>query len=75
LNESLRESGSGFNVPQSFFVFASHQGYEFMLLELRENDPDPPVWLYQEGEPNPVPKWTSFSEFLQSALDATLGPN
>jgi hypothetical protein len=70
--ESLRESNSSFQLSKSFFVFGSHQGYEFMLLELRPNNEDPPVWIYSEGAKIPVQKWPGFSMYLQAVCVETV---
>jgi len=73
--ESLSESNSSFKLTKSFFVFASHQGYEFLLLELRENDQDPPVWICHEGDQQPVRKWPTFSAYLENVFDQTVRLN
>ncbi len=60
--ELLVESGIKFKLPNNAYVFAMHQGYQFMYF-LCGDDDDPEVWYFHEGNKEPQIKWTSFSEF------------
>lgn len=67
-SELLEEDQSDFKLAETDFVFASHQGYEFMYFSLSEND-DPSVYYYIEGAKLPHKKWERFSEFLIQSVD------
>jgi hypothetical protein len=68
--ELLDEINSSFKLLESDFVFAIHQGYQFMYFDVAELSSDPPVYYYMEGEDGPEKKWESFSKFmLKSAED------
>ena len=49
------------------FVFAVHQGYEFLYFTTGESD-DPPVKRYIEDDCGPVQVSSSFSEWLRRAV-------
>ena len=64
--ELLVESDSKFSLPPECFVFAMHQGYQFMYF-LCDGNEDPEVLYYLEGEKEPYLKWQSFSQFTDVA--------
>ncbi len=66
--ELLEEDRSDFKLSQNDFIFASHQGYQFMYFHLNEND-DPPIFYYDEGEKYPYQKWDKFSDFITESVD------
>lgn len=51
--------------PDQWFVFATHQGYQFYYFR----DGDPRVYLHSEEEQNPFYIWDSFAARLESALE------
>ncbi|AJQ96213.1 SMI1/KNR4 family protein [Gynuella sunshinyii] len=65
--ELLEDSGSEYILPENAFVFAMHQGYQFMYFICDGHD-DPEVWYYIEDEPMPVVKWKSFSDFIHESV-------
>lgn len=65
----LKEDQSSFQLTPSDFVFACHQGYQFMFMPLSDLDNDPPVYYYMEGSEGPVKRWEHFSEFLLNAVE------
>ena len=67
-NELLEEDQSNFKLAETDFVFASHQGYQFMYFSLCENA-DPSVYYYIEGAKLPHKKWERFSEFLIQSVE------
>ena len=66
--ELLEEDNAEFKLPEHVFVFASHQGYQYMYFDLADNMDDPPVYYYLEGSGAPEKKWDSFSRFLLTYL-------
>jgi hypothetical protein len=73
----IAEAGTAYRLPKEAFVFAMHQGYSFLFLHTMF--PDPPVWLYVEGDKKPKEVASSFSGWLretvseESQLKAELG--
>jgi len=67
--ELLKEDESSFSLSETDFVFACHQGYQFMYIPLSELEPDPPVFYYMEGMGYPMKKWDHFSDFLLKAVE------
>jgi hypothetical protein len=63
--ELLEEDQSNFLLPKNSFVFAMHQGYQFMYFICNESS-DPEVWYYFEGDKEPKVKWKSFSDFIRN---------
>lgn len=61
--ELLEESGCNYKLPNNSFVFAMHQGYQFMYFICDGNN-DPEVWYYLEGDMEPYVEWKSFSDFI-----------
>jgi hypothetical protein len=45
----LEESGVGFRLDRTDFVFVGHQGYGFLFFNVADS-PDPPVFLLVEDE-------------------------
>jgi hypothetical protein len=67
--ELLEEDGSEFVLTGNHFVFAHHQGYQFMYFDLQEGSDDPAVYHYMEGK-SPVKICERFSTYLlQSVRD------
>lgn len=64
----LDEDNSDFELSTSDFVFALHQGYQFMYFSVVEDVDDPPVYYYMEGAEASHKKWASFSEFLLKSV-------
>ncbi len=67
--ELLKEDESSFSLSETDFVFACHQGYQFMYMPLSDLEPDPPVFYYMEGMGYPMKKWDHFSDFLLKAVE------
>lgn len=67
-NDLLNDDNSDFKLKETDFVFASHQGYQFMYFNLCEND-NPPVYYYFEGDMFPHKKWETFSDFLYENME------
>lgn len=61
--EFLVDSKYKYSLPATCFVFAMHQGYQFMYF-LCDGSEDPEIWYYTEGDKEPCVKWNSFSEFV-----------
>jgi SMI1/KNR4 family protein SUKH-1 len=59
-----RDSGGALSLTD--FVFAGHQGYEFLVIECKAGL-DPPVRRVSEAE-NPAQVFPSFSEWLSAAV-------
>lgn len=66
--ELLEADVADFRLSESDFVFAHHQGYQFMYFSTGGSD-DPPVYYYMEGTRSPQKKYDSFSEFLLKAAE------
>ena len=67
--ELLREDETSFELPDDAFVFAVHQGYQFMYFHtLSGTDDDPAIYHYEEGEGMPKKRWSSFSEFVLNSI-------
>ena len=63
----LRESGADFTLKEDHFVFLMHQGYWFLFFSLSEGD-DPPVYKFYETDARPNLRWSTFSDYLRSAI-------
>jgi hypothetical protein len=63
----LRETNADFRLKEKDFVFAVHQGYEFLFFDTKEAD-DPAVWLYDEGDDAPRKVFGHFSEWLDACI-------
>lgn len=66
--ELLVESKESFSLPSDAFVFAMHQGYQFMFFRASEGD-DPPVYYYYEGKGTPQRISDSFSAYLLRCVE------
>lgn len=55
-------------LPATAFVFAMHQGYQFLFFDSVAGD-DPPVFLFLEGEDGPQQVFSSFSQWLLQCVD------
>lgn len=66
--ELLEEYGNPFTLTANHFVFAHHQGYQFMYFDLQENNDDPAVYHYMEGK-SPVKICERFSAYLFKSVE------
>ena len=65
----LQEDECEFQLSKSDFVFAIHQGYQFMYFDLSAVGDDPQVYSYMEGDGLPKIKWKHFSDLLLGAIE------
>jgi hypothetical protein len=66
--EDLLESCSAqFILHKSDFVFAAHQGYQFLFFRASDSS-DPPIFYFLEGEEEPTQVFDHFSEWLLECL-------
>jgi SMI1/KNR4 family protein SUKH-1 len=63
----LQETKAGFRLKDTDFVFAVHQGYQFLFFDTKESD-DPAVWLYDEGDDAPRKVFSHFPEWLNACI-------
>jgi SMI1 / KNR4 family (SUKH-1) len=63
----LHEAKMGFHLKDTDFVFAVHQGYQFLFFDTAEPD-DPAVWLYAEGDVAPRQVFGHFSQWLDACV-------
>jgi SMI1 / KNR4 family (SUKH-1) len=63
----LHESKAGFRLSDTDFVFAVHQGYQFLFFDTKESD-DPAVWRYQEGDAASQKAFSHFSQWLDACV-------
>jgi hypothetical protein len=63
----LRESKAGFRLSDTDFVFAVHQGYQFLFFDTKESD-DPAVWRYEEGDAASQKVFRHFSQWLDACV-------
>ena len=63
----LDAAEAGFRLKDTDFVFAVHQGYEFLFFGAQESD-DPAVWRYAEGDAAPQEVFSQFSEWLNACV-------
>ncbi|MFL6073913.1 MAG: SMI1/KNR4 family protein [Mycobacteriales bacterium] len=68
IRELLAENKLRFTLTDLDRVILMHQGYEFDLL--RGDGPDPEVWSYTEGGPEPAPSYPSFTAWLEAQVAA-----
>ncbi len=54
-------------LPLHAFVFAMHQGYQFLYFDCDQSD-DPPVMLFLEGEGSPRQVSGSFTQWLSQCI-------
>ena len=64
--ELLRDCESGLVLPDEAFVFAMHQGYEFLFFRIDQGD-DPLVYRFREGWKRFEPVSSIFSEYILAA--------
>lgn len=69
-SELLEEDESRFSLKASHFVFYSHQGYIFAYFDTFENNIDPSIYYYVEGDLIPSRKYNSLEEFLKEKIDS-----
>lgn len=69
INDVARKlvADDGLTLEREAFVFAMHQGYQFLYI-LARDDPDPAVFRFLEGE-GIVQVATQFSEWLAAAVE------
>lgn len=67
--ELLEEDRPSFQLSKDVFVFAIHQGYQFMYFHTKFKDDDPPVFRYIEGTLQPRKIDNHFSEFLLDSIN------
>lgn len=65
--ELLLECGQPFELPKNAFVFAMHQGYQFMYFLVGESD-DPEVFYYYEGKPAAVQHSPRFTDLIADCV-------
>lgn len=63
----LQECGCTWQLAVTSFVFASHQGYQFLFFDRAAGD-DPPVQYYLEAEPSAREVFASCSAWLTSCV-------
>jgi SMI1-KNR4 cell-wall len=68
----LHETKAGFRLKNTDFVFAVHQGYEFLFFDSKESG-DPAVWRYEESDPAPQKVFSHFSEWLDACVSDEIG--
>ncbi|WP_169730630.1 SMI1/KNR4 family protein [Calidithermus terrae] len=64
----LETDNAPFRLSSRHFVFAVHQGYQFLFFDALAGD-DPPVLHYLEGESEPKEVFPCFSRWLSNAVD------
>ena len=65
--ELLAECGHPFELPKNAFVFAMHQGYQFMYFLVGESD-DPEVMYYFEYKPAAVLHSPKFTDLITDCV-------
>ena len=70
----LLETNVGFRLKDADFVFAVHQGYQFLVFDTKESD-DPAVWLYEEGDVASRKVFNHFSEWLEACVSDEIDAN
>ena len=63
----LRDCGGAFTLGATDFIFASHQGYQFLFFDRALGD-NPPVHYFLEGEPGPRQVFLAFSDWLRQCI-------
>jgi len=63
----LRESGAPFQLTEMHFVFAMHQGYQFLFFRADES-PDPQVFHYEENDTEARCVAPSFTVWLDGCV-------
>jgi hypothetical protein len=63
----LRESGAAFQLTETDFVFAMHQGYQFLFFRAEES-PDPQVFHYEENDTEARCVAPSFTVWLDGCV-------
>ena len=63
----LDEAHAAFRLAEADFVFAMHQGYQFLYFTTGAAD-DPAVWLFAEGGPGPRCVFDHFSQWLAACV-------
>ena len=64
----MTENNVTSKMPDTAFVFVSHQGYTFLFFDICSSN-DPPVFMYTENESEPKQIADTFSGWLKSAVD------
>lgn len=69
IEEVLELENFPFSLQESYFVFSSHQGYNFFFFDTNEDAYNPPVYVYQEGELKFEKVDETLTAFLQRLLE------
>jgi hypothetical protein len=64
----LSSTNSAFRLSPDMFVFLVHQGYQFVFFHLNQDD-DPPVYGFVEGDDLPHMIFGHFTEWLAASVD------
>src|SRR3974390_386191 len=63
----LDQAGVPFRLADADFVFAMHQGYQFLYFTTGEVD-DPAVWHFADGDAQPRRVFDHFSQWLSACI-------
>ena len=63
-----------FKLPDDAFIYMTNQGYEFFYFHTNNDDNDPAVFHYTEGdgssrEIKPIKQWDHLSEYFRSEIE------
>ena len=72
MNEFVAELGLPPLPEKTYFAFLCHQGHSLLLLKRSRDAKDPPVFLLSEEEPKFMEAYSTFSSWLQEAVDEDL---
>lgn len=60
----LEDCNAPFRLNKSDFVFAVHQGYQFLFFRVSDSSDDPAIFYFLEGEKEPKQVFNRFSQWL-----------
>lgn len=60
----IEDCSAQFILNKLDFVFAAHQGYQFLFFRVSDSSDDPAVFYFLEGEEEPKQVFNHFSEWL-----------
>lgn len=63
----LEETNASFRLAETDFVFASHQGYQFLYFTTGQLG-DPAVWCFADGDSEPRCVFDHFSQWLSACV-------
>jgi hypothetical protein len=63
----LEEDNTSFRLDKADFVFAAHQGYEFLFFRTTESN-DPSIFHFHERDEMPKKVFEHFSEWLRTCI-------